>query len=154
MAQDDRFALSRFVTAQDPVFDTVIAELRAGRKESHWMWFVFPQLRALGRSPTAKFYGIGSLDEARAYLEHSVLAERLARAVDAVLAVQGRSVHDIFGTPDDLKFRSSMTLFDAVAGGGEGRFRLALERFFAGGPDRRTLELIHDGSAVDPAGRR
>lgn len=143
MAQDDRFALSRFVAAQDPVFDTVIAELRAGRKESHWMWFVFPQLRALGRSPTAKFYGIGSLDEARAYLDHPVLAGRLAEAVDAVLAVEGRSVHDIFGSPDDLKFRSSMTLFDEAAGGSERRFRLALERFFASEPDRHTLELIH-----------
>jgi uncharacterized protein (DUF1810 family) len=143
MAQDDRFELSRFVAAQDPVFDTVIAELRAGRKESHWMWFVFPQLRALGRSPTAKFYGIGSLDEARAYLDHPVLAGRLAEAVDAVLAVEGRSVHDIFGSPDDLKFRSSMTLFDEAAGGSERRFRLALERFFAGDPDRHTLELIH-----------
>ena len=143
MAQDDRFELSRFVAAQDPVFDTVIAELRAGRKESHWMWFVFPQLRALGRSPTAKFYGIGSLNEARAYLDHPVLAGRLAEAVDAVLAVEGRSVHDIFGSPDDLKFRSSMTLFDEAAGGSERRFRLALERFFAGEPDRHTLELIH-----------
>lgn len=143
MAQDDRFELSRFVAAQDPVFDTIIAELRAGRKESHWMWFAFPQLRALGRSPTAKFYGIGSLDEARAYLDHPVLAGRLAGAVDAVLAVEGRSVHDIFGSPDDLKFRSSMTLFDEAAGGSERRFRLALERFFAGEPDRHTLELIH-----------
>ncbi|WP_313194185.1 DUF1810 domain-containing protein [Shinella zoogloeoides] len=143
MAEDDRFELSRFVAAQDPVFDTVIAELRAGRKESHWMWFVFPQLRALGRSPTAKFYGIRSLDEARAYLDHPVLAGRLAEAVDAVLAVEGRSVHDIFGSPDDLKFRSSMTQFDAAAGGSERRFRVALERFFAGEPDRHTLELIH-----------
>lgn len=154
MTGDDRFELSRFVAAQDPVFATVLAELRAGRKESHWMWFVFPQLRALGRSPTAKFYGIGSLDEARAYLEHPVLAGRLAEAVDVVLAVQGRSVHDIFGSPDDLKFRSSMTLFDVAAEGGQGCFRLALERFFAGEPDRHTLEFIHDGSAVDPAGRR
>ncbi|WPE23435.1 DUF1810 domain-containing protein [Shinella zoogloeoides] len=153
MAEDDRFELSRFVAAQDHVFDTVLAELRAGRKESHWMWFVFPQLRTLGRSPTAKFYGIGSLDEARAYLEHPVLAGRLADAVDAVLAVEGRSVHDIFGSPDDLKFRSSMTLFDKAAGGREKRFRLALERFFAGEPDRNTLDLIHDGGAHDPARR-
>ncbi|MGB3876762.1 MAG: DUF1810 domain-containing protein [Shinella zoogloeoides] len=153
MAEDDRFELSRFVAAQDHVFDTVLAELRAGHKESHWMWFVFPQLRALGRSPTAKFYGIGSLDEARAYLEHPVLAGRLADAVDAVLAVEGRSVHDIFGSPDDLKFRSSMTLFDKAAGGREKRFRLALERFFAGEPDRHTLDLIRDGGAHDPARR-
>lgn len=154
MTGDDRFELSRFVAAQDRVFATVLAELWAGRKESHWMWFVFPQLRALGRSPTAKFYGIGSLDEARAYLEHPVLAGRLAEAVDAVLAVRGGSAHDIFGSPDDLKFRSSMTLFDLAAERRERRFRLALERFFAGEPDRHTLEFIHDSSAVDPAGRR
>ena len=142
MAEDDPFDLSRFVTAQDPVFETVLGELRAGRKQTHWMWFVFPQLRALGRSSTATFFGIRSIDEARAYLGHPVLAERLARSVDAVLGISGRSAHAIFGSPDDLKFRSSMTLF-SQAGGKEGeRFRRALHRFFAGEPDRRTLELM------------
>ncbi len=146
MAKDDPFELSRFVEAQDLVFDTVLAELRAGRKETHWMWFVFPQLRALGRSPTANFYGIGSIEEARAYLLHPLLAERLAQAVDAVLGVPNRSAHEIFGSPDDLKFRSSMTLFSAAADGEEGeRFRRALQRFFAGEPDRRTLELLGGG---------
>jgi uncharacterized protein (DUF1810 family) len=145
MAEDDPFELSRFVEAQDLVFDTVLAELAAGRKETHWMWFIFPQLRALGRSPTANFYGIGSIDEARAHLRHPVLAERLARAVDAVLGVSDRSAHEIFGSPDDLKFCSSMTLFTEAAGTTEDRFRLALQRFFAGKPDPRTLELLGGG---------
>lgn len=145
MAEDDPYDLSRFVAAQDPVYDTVLAELRAGRKETHWMWFVFPQLRALGRSSTANFYGIGSIEEARAYLRHPVLADRLARAVDAVLGVSGRSAHEIFGSPDDLKFRSSMTLFNEAAGEAEKNFQLALQHFFAGEPDRRTLELLGGG---------
>ena len=145
MAENDPFELSRFVAAQDLVFDTVLAELRAGRKQTHWMWFVFPQLRALGRSPTANFYGIGSIDEARAFLQHPVLAERLARSVDAVLGVSHSSPHEIFGSPDDLKFRSSMTLFNEAAGATEDRFRLALQRFFAGEPDPRTLELLGGG---------
>jgi uncharacterized protein (DUF1810 family) len=145
MPEDDPFELSRFVEAQDLVFDTVLAELRAGHKETHWIWFVLPQLRALGRSPTANFYGIGSIDEARACLGHPVLAERLARAVDAALRVSDRSAHEIFGSPDDLKFRSSMTLFGEAAGATDDRFRLALQRFFAGEPDRRTLELLGGG---------
>lgn len=145
MAEADPFELSRFVAAQDPVFDTVLAELRAGRKKTHWMWFIFPQLRALGRSPTANFYGIGSIDEARGYLRHPMLADRLARAVDAVLGVSGPSAHEIFGSPDDLKFRSSMTLFSEAAGEEGERFRCALQRFFAGEPDQRTLELVGGG---------
>ncbi len=145
MAENDPFELSRFVAAQDLVFDTVLAELRVGRKQTHWMWFVFPQLRALGRSPTANFYGIGSIEEARAYLLHLLLAERLAQAVDAVLGVSDCSAHEIFGSPDDLKFCSSMTLFNEAAGATEDRFRLALQRFFAGEPDPRTLELLGGG---------
>lgn len=146
MAEDDPFELSRFVAAQGRVFETVLAELRARRKQTHWMWFIFPQLRVLGRSPTADFYGIGSIEEARAYLRHSVLADRLARATDAVLGITDRSAHNIFSSPDDLKFRSSMTLFNEAAVEDEERFRLALERFFAGEPDRRTLELIGGGN--------
>jgi len=146
MAVDDPFELSRFVEAQDLVFDTILGELRAGRKETHWMWFVFPRLRALGRSPIANFYGIVSIGEARAYLKHPVLAKRMARAIDAVLAVSGRSAHEIFGSPDDLVFRCSMTLFSEAADGEEGeRFRLALQRFFAGEPDQCTLELLGGG---------
>lgn len=108
-------ALDRFVLAQDPVFETAMAELAAGRKTSHWMWFVFPQAQSLGRSSTAAFYGIGSLEEAESYLAHSVLGERLARAAHTATTAPAASVHQLFGSPDDLKFRSSMTLFAAVA---------------------------------------
>src|SRR5438046_1700808 len=109
-ASTEPFDLERFLTAQAPVFETVLEELKAGRKRSHWMWFIFPQLRGLGWSPTAQFYGIGKLKEARAYLAHSVLGPRLLICTEAVLAIRGRSLHEIFGFPDDLKFRSSMTL--------------------------------------------
>lgn len=151
--EGDPFGLSRFVVAQDAVFDTVLNELRAGRKQTHWMWFVFPQLRALGRSPTANFYGIASIEEARAYLRHPVLADRLALAVDAVLGISDRSAHEVFGSPDDLKFRSSMTLFSEAAGEKGERFLLALKRFFAGERDPITLELTGGGMSPPRAGR-
>src|SRR6187431_3229255 len=108
---DDPHQLERFVEAQTPVFDTVLDELRTGRKRSHWMWFIFPQLRGLGRSPNAQFYGIASLDEARAYLAHPELGPRLDLATRAVLSTKGLSICQIFGSPDDVKFHSSMTLF-------------------------------------------
>src|SRR5215472_13367761 len=111
MSSVDPFKLERFVTAQQPVFEAVLAELRASRKRTHWMWFIFPQLAALGRSPLAKFYGIASLDEGRAYLAHPVLGPRLERCTGAVLEAEALSLHAIFGSPDDLKFRSCMTLF-------------------------------------------
>lgn len=139
---DDPFQLKRFVDAQELVFNTALAELRAGRKQTHWIWFIFPQLRALGRSATAEFYGITSLDEARAYLQHPLLADRLTRATDAVLVHRDRTAHDIFGSPDDLKFRSSMTLFDAASSHENPRFPIALERYYDGRPDERTLELL------------
>ncbi|MBV8494067.1 MAG: DUF1810 domain-containing protein, partial [Alphaproteobacteria bacterium] len=109
MTAADPFDLARFIAAQDKVLTSVLAELRAGRKRSHWMWFVFPQLRGLGLSPTATFYGIGSLEEARAYLAHELLGERLRLCTEAVLERAGTSLHQIFGSPDDMKFRSSMT---------------------------------------------
>lgn len=137
----DPHDLQRFVAAQDRVWDAVRAELGAGRKTTHWMWFVFPQLAALGRSETARFYGIGSRAEALAYVQHPVLGARLREAVDLVLGVQGRSLHAIFGSPDDLKFRSSMTLFAAVAPH-EPRFGDALERCCGGEPDPLTLERL------------
>jgi len=136
----ESFDLERFVTAQSPVFETALAELRAGRKRSHWMWYVFPQLRGLGLSPTAHFYGIASTAEARAYLAHPVLGPRLEAAVAALAASPGRSLHEVFGAPDDLKFRSSMTLFAAVAPAGP--YRQALERWCGGKADPRTLELL------------
>lgn len=139
---DDPFQLKRFVDAQELVFNTALAELRAGRKQTHWIWFIFPQLRALGRSATAEFYGITSLDEARAYLQHPLLADRLARATDAVLVHHDRSAHDIFGSPDDLKFRSSMTLFDVASNHENARFQVAPERYYDRRPDERTLELL------------
>ncbi|WP_440984138.1 DUF1810 domain-containing protein [Shinella sumterensis] len=139
---DDPFQLKRFVDAQELVFNAALAELRAGRKQTHWIWFIFPQLRALGRSATAEFYGITSLDEARTYLRHPLLADRLDRATDAVLIHHDRSAHDIFGSPDDLKFRSSMTLFDVASSHENARFQIALERYYDGRPDARTLELL------------
>src|SRR5690242_5552403 len=106
------FDLERFVEAQAPVYAEVVRELARGRKESHWMWFIFPQVAGLGFSPTAQRFAIGSRQEAKAYLAHPLLGSRLAECTGLVLAVQGRTIHQILGAPDDLKFRSSMTLFD------------------------------------------
>lgn len=136
----DPFDLARFVSAQALVFDNAVGELRAGRKRTHWMWFVFPQLKGLGRSPTAEFYGISGLDEATAYLQHPVLGPRLDLAVAAVEASSAPSLTALFGTPDNLKFCSSMTLF-AIAGP-EGRCQAALTRWCGGEPDHRTVELL------------
>ena len=141
MQDKSHYDLERFVKVQEPVFDTALAELRAGRKQSHWMWFVFPQLRGLGRSPMAQHYGINSLAEAVAYLEHPVLGARLRTCVEAVLALQGRSLRQIFGTPDDLKFRSSMTLF-ALASGEGSVFEQALNRYCKGVMDQMTVDLV------------
>ena len=141
MAQDEPFDLQRFLQAQDPVFERVCAELSAGNKATHWMWYVFPQLKALGRSSTAHFYGIRSLDEARAYWEHPTLGPRLARCTTLALHVADKSAHDIFHSPDDLKFRSCMTLF-AQAAPDEPLFQKALDRFFDGAGDEATLALL------------
>ncbi|MFL5332045.1 MAG: DUF1810 domain-containing protein [Geminicoccaceae bacterium] len=136
------FDLERFVTAQAPVFATALAELQAGQKRSHWMWFVFPQLRGLGHSAMAQHYGIGSLAEARAYLAHPLLGPRLIDGTRAVLAIEGRSLRTIFGSPDDRKFCSSMTLFSLAAEEGECPFRQALDQFCDGRADERTLALL------------
>ena len=141
MSATDPFQLSRFVDAQAPVFDRVLAELRAGHKQSHWMWFVFPQLAGLGRSAMAQRYAISSLDEARAYLAHPVLGPRLRACTRLVLTVQGRSAQAIFGAPDDLKFRSSLTLFAAGAPD-ETLFSAALDKYFAGTADAATLAKL------------
>jgi uncharacterized protein (DUF1810 family) len=137
----DQYDLERFVAAQDSVIDRVRAELRRGRKTSHWMWFVFPQLAGLGSSSTARTYAISGLDEARAYLAHPVLGPRLRECAELVAAVQDRSASEIFGYPDDLKLRSSMTLF-ARAAPDTAVFTEVLDRFFDGEHDRRTLELL------------
>lgn len=133
--------LARFVEAQSPVYASVLAELAAGRKTSHWMWFVFPQLKPLGRSGTARFYGLEDRAEAAAYWQHPVLGERLKECTRLVLATPGKTAHDIFGSPDDLKLRSCMTLFGAVAPD-EPAFRDVLARFYAGEPDPATLALL------------
>jgi uncharacterized protein (DUF1810 family) len=137
----DPHGLQRFVDAQDGVFEAAIAELRSGSKQSHWMWFVFPQLRGLGRSPNAQFFGISGLDEARAYLSHPLLGDRLRDSVEAVLPWAGeRTAEQILGPVDAMKLRSSLTLFDAV--GPHSLFGRALSSFFGGLPDERTLALI------------
>ena len=133
--------LQRFVDAQAPVFDAVLSELTAGRKRTHWMWFVFPQLEGLGLSPTARFFGIASRHEALAYWRHPVLGPRLKRCTSLVLAVPGKSAHEIFGAPDEWKLRSCMTLFAAVVPD-EPVFRAVIDRFFGGQPDPRTLALL------------
>jgi uncharacterized protein (DUF1810 family) len=137
----DPFDLQRFVDAQRAVYDRVIAELREGRKRSHWMWFVFPQIAGLGSSPMAQRYAIASRAEAAAYLAHPVLGPRLRECTRLVLAVEGRTLHDIFGSPDDMKFRSSMTLF-AEAAPGEEAFRSALDKYFSGDSDAATLARL------------
>ena len=141
---EDPFDLDRFVTAQAPVIAAVREELRAGRKRSHWMWFVFPQLRALGRSGTALRYGIASLAEARAYLAHPVLGPRLLECTGLVCAHRHASIHAMLGSPDDMKFRSCMTLF-AAADPDCAPFRDALAIFFGGAPDPLTTDLLAAG---------
>ena len=136
----DPYDLQRFVAAQAGIFETALSELRDGRKRSHWMWFVFPQLKGLGRSPTAEVYGIGSLDEATAYLEQPVLAQRLEAAVEAVQASSASSLQALFGSPDDLKFRSSMTLFSVASP--DGPYQAALDRWCGGEADPQTLALL------------
>ena len=143
MAADDPHDLERFVVAQEPVWPQVRAELASGRKRSHWMWFVFPQLRGLGRSAMAEHYGIGSRAEAAAYLAHPLLGARLLDSTELMLgAEKGRSALAILGSPDDLKFRSSMTLFAALSAAPASPFEAALARFFAGVPDPATLALL------------
>ncbi|HKT53374.1 MAG TPA: DUF1810 domain-containing protein [Caulobacteraceae bacterium] len=138
---DDPHDLQRFVEAQARIYDGALAELRAGRKTSHWMWFIFPQAAGLGASPMAQRYAIASLDEAQAYLSHPVLGPRLMACVEAVNALDGLSAEAIFGDIDAMKLRSSLTLFAAAAPGARG-FRTALAKYFGGGPDARTLKLL------------
>jgi uncharacterized protein (DUF1810 family) len=137
----DRYNLQRFVEAQDSIIQQVISELRAGRKMSHWMWFIFPQIRGLGRSPTAIEYAISSADEARAYLAHPVLGPRLQECTQLVLLVENRPAAQIFGSPDDMKFRSCMTLFAQVSPQ-ENIFEKALQKYFRGVPDQLTLDRL------------
>jgi uncharacterized protein (DUF1810 family) len=137
----DRFDLQRFVEAQAPIYSKVCEELRAGRKESHWMWFIFPQIAGLGQSPTSVRFAISSLDEALAYLAHPVLGPRLLECSRLALEVEGRTARQIFGVVDELKFRSSMTLF-ASAAREAAVFRQCLDKYFGGAPDRATLAKL------------
>jgi uncharacterized protein (DUF1810 family) len=140
---NDQYDLQRFVDAQNPLFEHVCAELRAGQKRGHWMWFIFPQLRGLGRSEMAIRFAISSRDEAEMYLKHPVLGCRLRECTRLVMLVPGRSINQIFGFPDDLKFRSSMTLFASTASAPENQiFKDALQKGFAGEPDRLTIERL------------
>jgi len=141
--RDDPFDLARFISAQERVYDRVLTELRSGQKRSHWMWYIFPQIDGLGHSSTTKHYSIKSTEEARQYLNHSILGKRLSECVEAVLATEGRTVSEIFGYPDDLKLKSCMTLFAAVADPGSS-FDRVLGKYFHGKRDYRTLQLIEN----------
>ena len=138
---NDPHDLARFVAAQEDDYPTALAEIRGGRKRSHWIWFIFPQIDGLGSSPAARHYAIKSREEADAYLRHPVLGPRLAACAEAALAVDGRSAREMFGSPDDLKLRSSATLFAAIAPGGS-VFERVIEKYFNGQPDPKTLELL------------
>ena len=141
MTLDDPHHLERFLAAQATIYEEVIRELKAGRKRTHWMWFIFPQFDGLGHSSTAKHFAIKSLAEACAYLDHPVLGRRLLECSRLVGAVEGRSVSDIFGFPDDMKFRSSMTLF-ALVGNEREVFESLIAKYFAGEHDHATLDII------------
>ena len=137
----DPYDLVRFVDAQDGVYQEALAEIRSGRKRSHWMWFVFPQFAGLGSSPTSQHFAIKSIAEARAYLAHPVLGPRLLESAEAALSLQEHTAREIFGSPDDLKLRSSATLFASVSPEGSVFHRL-LDRFFDGAADQKSLDLI------------
>lgn len=148
--QEDPFDLARFVNAQEGVYGTALSELRSGRKRSHWMWFIFPQVAGLGYSLMAQRYAIWSLKEARACLDHSVLGARLRECAEAVRAVEGRSASEIMGNPDDLKLRSSMTLF-AQVDGPDSVFAGVLAKYFGGEQDAETLRRLGLSAKEAPA---
>jgi uncharacterized protein (DUF1810 family) len=138
---DDPFNLSRFIDAQEGIYNRVLAELKNGEKRTHWMWFIFPQIDGLGFSSTSKYYAIKSMEEARQYLNHPVLGRRLMQCAETVLAVEGRSASEIFGYPDDMKLKSCMTLFASVSDT-TSVFDGALDKYFHGERDVRTLQLL------------
>jgi uncharacterized protein (DUF1810 family) len=153
MATPDPFDLQRFVVAQADIYQEALDEIRKGRKQTHWMWFIFPQLAGLGMSPTSQHYGITGLREAAAYLSHSLLGPRLIECSEGVLLVTGRSARDIFGSPDDMKLRSSATLFARVTDASS-VFHKILEQYFAGQVDPRTIALLGDVMPRDEKGER
>lgn len=142
--REDPFHLSRFKSAQERVYVTALAELKSGQKRSHWMWYIFPQIEGLGRSSTAQHYAIKSIEEARQYLADPLLGARLLECAEVLLSLEGRSVSAIFGYPDDLKLKSSMTLFASVADDPHSVFIRVLEKYFHGEPDERTLQLLEN----------
>ncbi len=137
---NDPFDLNRFISAQKEVYHRALAELKNGNKKSHWMWYIFPQFAGLGQSQTTKYYAIKSREEALAYINHPVLGSRLRECTEAVIAVEGRAVSEIFGYPDNLKLKSSMTLFSSVAS--DLVFDRVLDKYFQGDRDDRTLQLL------------
>jgi uncharacterized protein (DUF1810 family) len=139
--RDDPFNLSRFTLAQVGIYPRVLTELRGGQKRTHWMWYIFPQIDGLGQSTTTKFYAIQSLEEAQLYLEHPVLGPRLRECAEAVLAIEGRTVDEIFGYPDEMKLKSSLTLFASVTDP-DSVFARVLKKYFDGERDDRTLQLL------------
>ncbi|WP_394781374.1 DUF1810 domain-containing protein [Undibacterium sp.] len=137
----DPYHLQRFVEAQQAVYEQVLQELRDGHKRSHWMWFIFPQIQGLGRTETARYYAISSLAEAQAFLSHPVLGPRLIECTQLLTAVEGRSIHRILGSPDDMKFRSCLTLFAAAATENK-VFLDALDKYYGGEPDSSTYRAL------------
>lgn len=141
---EDRFDLNRFVQAQEEVYPRALAEMKRGQKRSHWMWFIFPQIDGLGYSSTAKFYAIKRQEEAKAYLSHPLLGKRLIECAEALLKIKDKSASEIFGYPDDLKLRSSMTLFASVSEP-DSIFSRVLDQYYGSQPDEQTLELLKRG---------
>jgi len=140
---NDTSNLKRFVAAQEKIFPTVIGELKAGKKRSHWMWFIFPQIDGLGRTETAKSYAIKSLDEAKAYIAHPLLGKRLQECTELVMEIDGKLANEIFGYPDDLKFRSSMTLFSRAAPQID-LFQQAIDKYYDGRQDGLTNKILNE----------
>ena len=138
---NDRYDLNRFLSAQFSSYDCVLTELKQGKKMSHWMWYIFPQIEGLGHSSTARLFSIKSKNEAKAYLAHPILGERLKNCTQLVNDIEGHTVNEIFGHPDDLKFHSSMTLFACIEGNSR-IFEWALSKYYGGKPDELTLEIL------------
>jgi uncharacterized protein (DUF1810 family) len=143
----DAYNLGRFIEAQQDDYDAALGEIRAGRKRTHWMWYIFPQFDGLGWSPTSKRYAVKSVSEAKAYLAHPVLGPRLTECAEAALGVDGRSALEVFGSPDDMKLRSCATLFASVSPDGS-VFHRVIDKYFNGRPDDRTLQLLRDAQGV------
>ena len=145
MNPDDPYDLKRFLSAQEGVYERALTELKRGQKRTHWMWYIFPQFDGLGYSPTAKRYAIKSIEEARQYLNHPVLGKRLLECTEALISINGGSLSEIFGYPDDMKFKSSMTLFEKIAGSGS-VFSSALDKYCHGERDAMTLRLLENAN--------